>query len=178
VEPDILCTAKGIASGMPVSAAIAKADLMKWHAGHHGSTFGGNPVSCAAALATIELLEDGLMDNAAARGEQAMAGLRTLMAKYPELIKDVRGKGLMIGIQFDSTETAEAVQWAAFKRGLLVLEAGEDVVRMSPPLVVNADEVDTAVWLFGEAVSAVAADPAKTIGESHRWGADEEPVGG
>ena len=144
VEPDILCTAKGIASGMPISAAIARAELMTWQAGHHGSTFGGNPVSCAAALATIELLEDGLIDNAAARGEQAMAGLRNLAAKHPGMIKDVRGKGLMIGIQFDSGETAEAVQWAAFTRGLLVLEAGEDVVRMSPPLVVNQAEVDTA----------------------------------
>jgi len=178
VEPDILCTAKGIGSGMPISAAIARADLMKWQAGHHGSTYGGNPVSCAAALATIELLETGLMDNAAARGDQAMAGLRTLAAKYPALIKDVRGKGLMIGVQFDSGETAEAVQWAAFQRGLLVLEAGEDVVRMSPPLVVNAAEVDTAVWLFGEAVSAVAADPRGTLHAAHRWGADEEPVGG
>jgi len=84
----------------------------------------------------------------------------------------------MIGVQFDSGETAEAVQWAAFQRGLLVLEAGEDVVRMSPPLVVNAAEVDTAVWLFGEAVSAVAADPRGTLHAAHRWGADEEPVGG
>ncbi|HEY7023993.1 MAG TPA: aminotransferase class III-fold pyridoxal phosphate-dependent enzyme [Candidatus Limnocylindrales bacterium] len=178
VEPDILCTAKGIASGMPISAAIARADLMKWQAGHHGSTFGGNPVSCAAALATIALLEDGLIDNAAARGEQAMAGLRKLQANHPNLIKEVRGKGLMIGIQFDSADTAEAVQWAAFTRGLLVLEAGEDVVRMSPPLVVNAAEVDTAVWLFGEALSAVADDPSRALRAAHHWGADEEPVGG
>jgi 4-aminobutyrate aminotransferase len=178
VEPDILCTAKGIGSGMPISAAIAKADLMKWQAGHHGSTFGGNPVSCAAALATIELLEDGLIDNSRERGEQAMAALRKLQGKHPSMIKDVRGKGLMIGVQFDSAETAEAVQWAAFTRGLLVLEAGEDVVRLSPPLVVNEAEVDTAVWLFGEAVAAVAADAAKTLRAAHHWGADEEPVGG
>ena len=83
VEPDILCTAKGIASGMPISAAIARAELMSWQAGHHGSTFGGNPVACAAALATIAMLEDGLIDNAAARGEQAMAGLRKLAADHP-----------------------------------------------------------------------------------------------
>jgi 4-aminobutyrate aminotransferase len=178
VQPDIVAAAKGIASGMPISAAIARADLMKWSGGHHGSTFGGNPVSCAAALATIALLEDGLMDNAAARGEQAMAGLRRVAADYPQLVKDVRGKGLMIGVEFDSGETAEAVQWAAFTRGLLVLEAGENVVRMSPPLIVNEAEVDTAVWLFGEAIAAVAADRDKAIGEAHRWGADEEPVGG
>jgi 4-aminobutyrate aminotransferase len=163
---------------MPVSAAVARAELMTWELGHHGSTFGGNPVSCAAALATIELLENGLMDNAHARGEQAMAGLRRLAADHPEMIRDVRGKGLMIGVQFDSGETAEAVQWAAFQRGLLVLEAGVDVVRMSPPLIVNEAEVDTAVWLFGEAVAAVEADPAAALHAAHRWGADEEPVGG
>jgi 4-aminobutyrate aminotransferase len=178
VEPDIVAVAKGIGSGMPISAAIARAELMKWQLGHHGSTFGGNPVACAAALATIALLEEGLMDNAAARGEQAMAGLRQVAADHPGTIKDVRGKGLMIGVQFDSGETAEAVQWAAFTRGLLVLEAGEDVVRMSPPLIVNEAEVNKAVWLFSEAVAAVVADPAKALREAHKWGADEEPVGG
>jgi 4-aminobutyrate aminotransferase len=178
VEPDILCVAKGIASGMPVSAAVARAELMTWQLGHHGSTFGGNPVSCAAALATIAMLEDGLMDNAVARGDQAMAGLRKVAADHPGMIRDVRGKGLMIGIQFDSGDTAEAVQWAAFRRGLLVLEAGDDVVRLCPPLIVNEAEVDTAVWLLGEAVASVAADPARALSEAHRWGADEEPVGG
>jgi 4-aminobutyrate aminotransferase len=151
---------------------------MTWQLGHHGSTFGGNPVSCAAALATIELLEEGLMDNAAARGDQAMAGLRKIAADHPEMIRDVRGKGLMIGIQFDSGDTAEAVQWAAFKRGLLVLEAGDDVVRLCPPLIVNEAEVDTAVWLLGEAVAAVAADPEKALREAHRWGADQADVDG
>jgi 4-aminobutyrate aminotransferase len=178
VEPDIMCVAKGIASGMPISAAVARAELMTWQLGHHGSTFGGNPVSCAAALATIELLEEGLMDNAAARGDQAMAGLRKVAADHTEMIRDVRGKGLMIGIQFDSGDTAEAVQWAAFKRGLLVLEAGDDVVRLCPPLIVNEAEVDTAVWLLGEAVAAVAADPEKALREAHRWGADQADVDG
>jgi 4-aminobutyrate aminotransferase len=178
VEPDIVAVAKGIGSGMPISAAIARAELMKWQLGHHGSTFGGNPVACAAALATIALLEEGLMDNAAARGDQATAGLRRVAADHPDTIRDVRGKGLMIGVQFDSAETAEAVQWAAFTRGLLVLEAGEDVVRMSPPLIVNEAEVNTAVSLFGEAVAAVVADPSKALREAHSWGADEEPVGG
>ncbi len=178
VRPDILCLAKGIASGMPISAMVARSDLMSWQAGHHGSTFGGNPVSCAAALATIAALKEGLIDNAAARGTQAMAALGALMAAHPKLIHDVRGKGLMIGIQFDSGETAEAVQWEAFQRGLLVLEAGENVVRMSPPLVVSADEVDTAVRLFGEAIAAVAADPGKALRDAHRWGADEQDVDG
>ncbi len=169
VKPDILCTAKGIASGLPIGAMIARADLMSWEKGHHGSTFGGNAVSCAAALETIALLQEGLIDNAAERGRQAIEGLRPLLTEHGGLVHDVRGKGLMIGVQFDSGETAEAVQWACFTRGLMVLEAGEDVVRMSPPLVVTADEMDTATRIFGEAVAAVAADPASAYAESRRW---------
>ncbi len=174
VHPDILCVAKGIASGMPVSAAVARAELMTWQPGHHGSTFGGNAVACAAGLATIEALKGGLIDNAAARGAQAVASLRGIAARHPQLIPEVRGKGLMIGVEFDTGETAEAVQWAAFQRGLLVLEAGDKAVRMSPPLVVTDAEVDTAVRLFGDAVDAVAQDPRRAHAEAHRWGAQDE----
>jgi 4-aminobutyrate aminotransferase len=170
VEPDIACVAKGIASGMPLGAIIARAELMTWERGHHGSTFGGNPISCAVALETIALLQEGLIDNAAARGSQAMAALVGLRRDHPTLVHDVRGKGLMIGIQFDSAHTAEAVQWACFQRGLLVLEAGEHVVRLSPPLVVTAAEVDTCTRLFGEAVAAVAADPERASHEARNWG--------
>ena len=177
VQPDILLAAKGIASGMPLGAMVARADLMTWQAGHHGSTFGGNPVSCAAARATIALLEDGLIDNAEARGQEGMDGLRGIVANHPALVREVRGKGLMIGVQFDSAETAEAVQWACFERGLLVLEAGEDVVRMSPPLTVTADEVATAVRVFGEAVGAVDRDAAGILHRARKW-MDEEVVGG
>ena len=176
VEPDIMCVAKGIGSGMPISAAVARADIMNWSAGHHGSTFGGNPVSCAAALATIALLKEGLIDNAAQRGEQAMAGLRRVAGDHAGLIREVRGKGLMIGVQFDSGDTAEAVQWAAFERGLLVLEAGEDVVRLSPPLVVTQRDVETAVEIFGAAVAAVAHDPALALRQARKW--TEEPIVG
>src|SRR3712207_5101857 len=96
VQPDIVCSAKGLGSGMPIGAMTARADLMtKWSKGHHGSTFGGNAVSCAAALATIELLQDELMDNASARGEQALAGLRQTLSAYDGIVRDVRGKGLM-----------------------------------------------------------------------------------
>ena len=134
VEPDILLTAKGIASGMPIAGLVARAEILEaWAAGHHGSTYGGNPVACAAALATIDLLEGGLVENAAERGIQAMAGLRPLQGGYPHLVCDVRGKGLMIGVEFDTAEHAEEVQWAAFERGLLVLECGRSTVRMSPP---------------------------------------------
>jgi 4-aminobutyrate aminotransferase len=169
VQPDIVATAKGIASGMPLGAMIARADLMSWSKGHHGSTFGGNAVSCAVALETIALLQEGLIDNAAARGDQAVAGLRPLLSQHPRLVRDVRGKGLMIGIEFDSGDNAEAVQWECFTRGLLVLEAGDSVVRLCPPLVVTADEIDTCVRIFGEAVAAVARDPKKAYNEARRW---------
>jgi 4-aminobutyrate aminotransferase len=157
VEPDILLTAKGIASGMPIGAMIARSELMSWGTGSHGSTYGGNPVALAALMETIALLEEGLIANAAERGGQGLRGLRPLLEHYPDLVRDVRGKGLMIGIQFDSGDTAEAVQMQAFERGLLVLEAGDDCVRMSPPLVVTGEEMATAIRIFGESVAHVAA---------------------
>jgi 4-aminobutyrate aminotransferase len=179
VQPDIVAVAKGIASGMPLGAMIARADLMSWGKGHHGSTFGGNAVSCAAALETIALLQEGLIDNAAERGRQAQDGLRPLIGRHGELVQDVRGKGLMIGIQFDSGETAEAVQWACFERGLLVLEAGDDVVRLCPPLIVGSNDVDTCVRIFSEAVAAVAQDPAAAYREARKWeNIDDGEVGG
>jgi 4-aminobutyrate aminotransferase len=179
VQPDILLTAKGIASGMPLGAMVARAELMSWQAGHHGSTFGGNPISCAVAIETIRLLEEGLMANATARGEEALAGLRSLAEEYPADVRDVRGKGLMIGVDFASSELAEAVQWLAFRSGLLVLEAGESVVRMSPPLVVTADEIATGVRLFSEAVAEAVRDPQAAIAEAKRAGAvDDVHVGG
>jgi 4-aminobutyrate aminotransferase len=159
VQPDILLTAKGIASGMPLGALIARADLLEaWGPGTHGSTFGGNPVACAAALVTIDLLEGGLTANAAARGDQALAGLRPLADRFDGLIRDVRGKGLMLGVEFDTPEHAEEVQWACFQRGLLVLECGVSSVRMSPALVVTEAEMATALRIFGEAVAEVAGD--------------------
>ncbi len=157
VEPDILLTAKGIGSGMPVGAMVARAEVMSWGPGAHGSTYGGNPVALAALLETIRLLEGGLIANAAVRGDQIQDGLRPLVDRFPGIVKDVRGKGLMIGIQFDSGDTAEAVQMQAFDRGLLVLEAGEDCVRMSPPLVVTEAEAATAIRIFTESVAHVAA---------------------
>lgn len=156
VEPDVILTAKGLASGMPIGAMIAKEHLMTWAAGAHGSTFGGNPVSCAAALATIALLEEGLIDNAAVRGEQMLALLRPLVAAHPDHVRDVRGKGLLVGVQFDSAATAVAVEHAAFERGLMVLTAGDDVIRMSPPLVITGPETASGCRIFAEAVAAVA----------------------
>jgi len=165
VEPDILLTAKGIGSGMPVGAMIARAELMTWGPGAHGSTYGGNPVSLAALLETVRLLEGGLIANAGIRGRELMDALRPLTARHPALVKDVRGKGLMIGVQFDSGDTAEAVQMQAFARGLLVLEAGDDCVRMSPPLVVSQAEAATAARIFSEAVEHVATHRADDLAE-------------
>jgi 4-aminobutyrate aminotransferase len=165
VEPDILLTAKGIASGMPIGAMVAKSEVMSWGPGAHGSTYGGNPVALAALLETVKLLEGGLIANAGIRGREILDALRPLCDEYPELVMDVRGKGLMIGVQFDSGETAEAVQMQAFDRGLLVLEAGDDCVRMSPPLVVTQTEAETAVRIFREAIAHVAAHRSADLRE-------------
>ena len=151
-EPDILLVGKGIASGMPLGAMVARDDLMTWEIGAHGSTFGGNPLSCAAALATIDLIEDGLVENAERMGSFLLDGLREIQARRP-LIKEVRGLGLMIGIEFQDHDTMIAVEQAAFRRGLLVLGAGDDVVRMCPPLVFRTDQVETALEVFEEAVA-------------------------
>jgi 4-aminobutyrate aminotransferase len=174
VQPDIVLAAKGIASGLPLGAIVARAEIMNWPMGAHGSTFGGNPVSCAAALATIRLLEEGLIANARDRGEQALEGLRSLIRRHERIVRDVRGLGLMIGVQFDSGATAEAVQWACFRRGLLVLEAGDDAIRLAPPLIVSEDEMNTALRVFGEAVAEVDAGRRDVIRGASAAGAVNE----
>jgi 4-aminobutyrate aminotransferase len=159
VKPDILLTAKGIASGMPLGALVARAELLEtWGPGAHGSTYGGNPVACAAALVTIDLLEAGLVANAATRGDQALAGLRPLIGRFDGLVTDVRGKGLMLGVEFDTAEHGHAVEWACFERGLLVLGSGKSSVRLSPALTVSEAEVTTALRIFTEAVAVVAGN--------------------
>ena len=157
IEPDIIATAKGLGSGMPIGAVIAKEHWMRWKPGSHGSTFGGNPVAAAAAIATLEVIRDEkLMENALARGKEAVDGLRAAL-KGSSIVTDIRGIGLMIGVDFTDTDTAADVEVEAFKRGLLVLTCGDRGVRMSPPLVVNAEEIKTAVRIFAEAAAAVAA---------------------
>jgi 4-aminobutyrate aminotransferase len=155
VEPDIVLAGKGIASGMPLGAMIARADLMSWQTGAHGSTYGGNPVSCAAALATIELIRGGLADNATAVGGELLHRLRSLQQRQP-LITDVRGLGLMIGVEFADGRTADAVEMACFHRGMLTLRAGDATIRMSPPLVVNTEQAATGLNIFEEACAEVA----------------------
>jgi 4-aminobutyrate aminotransferase len=156
VEPDIVLAGKGIASGMPLGALISRESLMIWEVGAHGSTYGGNPLSCAAALATLDLIEGGLMDNARDVGGILLEGLRQMQERQPA-IRDVRGLGLMIGIEFADHDTMVAVEHAAFRRGLLVLGCGDDVIRMSPPLVFRRDQADTALPIFEEAIAEVAA---------------------
>ncbi len=155
VEPDIVCLAKGIASGMPLGAMIARADVMDWPSGSHASTFGGNPVSCRAALATLDLLEAGYIANAAERGEQLKRGLMGLRQRHAE-IGDVRGLGLMVAMDivhgrdpytFDPVRR-DAVVEAAFHSGLLLLGCGESAVRFCPPLCVAAEQVEAAIRLL------------------------------
>ena len=164
VQPDIVAIAKGIASGLPLGVAAARTDLMTWPAGAHASTFGGNPVACAAALATIKLLQGGMMANAEAVGAHLMAGLTALMDKH-RIIGDVRGRGLMVGVELvrdratkeRAIEERNAIVSGAFERGLLVLGAGKNSIRFSPPLVLTRDQADTAVAIFDQALSEVTA---------------------
>ena len=151
LEPDILCVAKGIASGLPLGAMIARSDISTWKHGNHGSTFGGNPVACAAALATIELIENGLMKNAADAGAYLKEKLARLKSSRAA-ITDVRGMGLMVGVEFASAEERERVVRASFEKGLLLLGCGERVIRFCPPLIVNKPEIDTAVEIFSSVV--------------------------
>ncbi len=157
VEPDILLSGKGIASGMPLGAIVAREEVMTaWEMGAHGSTYGGNPLSCAAALATIDLIEHGLMDNAIQVGGVLLEGLRGIEERYPSLLADVRGLALMIGIEFHDPAARNAVEQASFRRGLLALGCGENAIRMSPPLVFREDQAKTALDVFEEAVAEVA----------------------
>jgi len=161
VEPDILLSAKGLASGMPLSAVVARASTMEaWEKGAHGSTYGGNPVACAAALATLELLEAGLIDNAARRGEQGMEALRRIHERHPQIVEASRGLGLMLAIKLATSDLAEALQWEAFTRGLLVLGAGKSAVRVAPPLVIDEATMASGLAVLEEAVHAVARDGA------------------
>jgi len=163
LEPDILCTAKGIASGMPLGLTLARAEIMDWKPGAHASTFGGNPVSIAAALATIDLLEREYIENARRMGEfifKRMAGWR----ERHTIVGDIRGKGLMIGVEIvrnhktkeKATDLRDRIVQLAFRKGLLVLGAGENTVRLSPPLVIDEEQADFAVRTLDSCLSQAA----------------------
>jgi len=162
VEPDIICTAKGLASGLPLGAMIARADIMDWPQGAHASTFGGNPVACVAALETIALVEEGLMQNATDVGNFLLGRLRELATRHP-LIGDVRGLGLMIGVDLvKNRETREtipverdAVLQHCFSKGLVLLGCGESAIRLCPALVVTREEAETAIQIIDAGLTEV-----------------------
>jgi 4-aminobutyrate aminotransferase len=161
IEPDMIILAKGIASGMPISAVIAKDDAMKWNDGGHGSTFGGNPVSCASALATLRLLQGGLVENAGKVGSYLIARLKALQKEH-KAMGDVRGLGLMVGIEVISDpasrraapQVRHKVIEKAFELGLLTLPCGESTIRLSPPLIAREPDVDKAVVILDAAFAA------------------------
>ena len=167
VRPDILVMAKGIASGFPIAAIGASAELMqRWPVGSHGGTYGGNPIGCAAALATIEVLTaDGFLDAVDARGEQLRAGLSTLADAHP-VIADVRGPGLMVAIEFrdpvtgepDAARTAAVIAHCREQSRVLLMNAGTwgNVIRFMPPLVISEDEVALVLDAVGAAMAATA----------------------
>ena len=164
IEADIVTMAKGIASGMPLGVTAARADVMTWPPGSHASTFGGNPVSCVAALETIRLLKDGLVRHAEEVGGHLLGKLRSLMDKH-SLIGDVRGKGLMIGVELVRDRTTkerapkerDAVVQAMFRRGVLTLGAGRNAVRFAPPLVLTREQADVIADLFDQSLAEVGA---------------------
>ncbi len=167
VEPDILLTAKGIASGMPLGAMVTRKELMDWPKGSHGNTFGGNPVSCSAALATIQLIEEQYLENTRVVGAYCKEALEELQAKHAS-IGDVRGKGFMLGVEFvqdrESKHPAESLRddvvYKAFERGLLLLGCGKSVIRVTPPLSTAKSEVDEAMLILDEAISLAERDHA------------------
>jgi 4-aminobutyrate aminotransferase len=163
VHPDIVCSAKGIASGMPLSAVISRAEVMDWVPGSHASTFGGNPVCIAAALATLDVIEgENLRDNATQVGNHMIKRMADWTKKY-EIVGDVRGRGLMIGVEivknkktkeFAAAERDRIVE-LAFERGVLLLGCGPSTVRIAPPLVVTKDEADVCVDVLDECIAVV-----------------------
>jgi 4-aminobutyrate aminotransferase len=162
VEPDIVCIAKGIASGMPLGICMTRAEIMDWVPGSHASTFGGNPVSIAAALATMDILEREAIANAALIGEEILTRLRDWPAKHP-IVGEVRGRGLMIGIEIVKDQASRAIAGPlrdrivelAFARGLLILGCGETSIRLAPPLIVNTHEARIALDILEECVAVV-----------------------
>jgi 4-aminobutyrate aminotransferase len=160
VQPDIVCIAKGIASGMPLGICMTRAELMDWPPGSHASTFGGNPVAIAAALATMDILEQGAIANAATLGEAMLAHLRQWPAKHP-IVGEVRGRGLMIGIEIvkdqETREVAPALRdrivKLAFERGLAILGCGETSLRLAPPLILNQQEAAIALEILEDCVA-------------------------
>ena len=162
VTPDVVTMAKGIASGLPLGVMTSRSEIVSWPPGTHASTFGGNPVSCAASLATLKLLRESLVKNAEVVGAHMIAGVRDLMDKH-SIIGDVRGRGLMIGVELvrdrqtkeRATTERDRIVHECFTRGLLVLGAGQNAIRLSPPLVLTTAQADIAIEILDQAISSV-----------------------
>ncbi len=162
VTPDVTLLAKGLASGMPLGAIVAKESVMTWGRGTHGSTFGGNPVCCAAALATLDLVEESLLRNVRTVGAFLLEGVRELQRKH-DVIGEVRGAGLMIGVKFVRDRATKEpyhglvpeLEKAAFQRGLLLLGCGRSTIRLAPPLVIDEEDATTALRILDEVISSV-----------------------
>lgn len=160
VEPDIVCVGKGVASGVPLGAMIARKSIVTWPYGSHGNTYGGNPIACAAALSTIDLIQNQYMQNAAEVGEYTLDALEEIKARHPS-IGDVRGLGLMIGVEFVkdrqsksfAVDLRDRVVDLAFERGLLVLGCGKSTIRISPPLSISRSEINEGLTMLEEAIS-------------------------
>jgi 4-aminobutyrate aminotransferase len=163
LSADIVNIAKGIASGLPLGITCARAEVMSWPPGAHASTFGGNPVSCAAALATIKLLKEQYVENAATVGAHMIEGLRGLQKKHP-LIGDIRGLGMMIGVELvkdrktkeRAVEARNAVVQSMFRRGVLILGAGRNAIRLAPPLVLSKDQADSVLEALDQSLTEAA----------------------
>jgi 4-aminobutyrate aminotransferase len=165
IEPDIICSGKGIASGIPLGAIITRKSLATWPLGSHGNTYGGNPIACAAALATIDLIEEEYLQNAADVGSYTIDALKEIGARHPS-IGEVRGIGLMIGVEFvkdhitkePAHDLREAVVKHAFERGLLTLGCGKNTIRISPPLSISKSEMDDGLLVLEEAITLAEKD--------------------
>jgi 4-aminobutyrate aminotransferase len=163
LHADVVNIAKGIASGLPLGITCARAEIMSWPPGAHASTFGGNPVSCAAANTTIALLKQGLVANAAAVGAHLVDGLRELQRKHP-LIGDVRGLGLMVGVELvrdretkdRAVEERNALVQSTFRRGVLVLGAGKNAIRIAPPLVLTTAQADSLLRVMDASLTEIS----------------------
>ena len=163
VEPDIVCTSKALASGLPIGATVAKSQLMDWEGGSHANTFGGNPVSCAAGLQVINIIRDEhLMENATRQGNHIIKRLKEMQEKYP-ILGDVRGKGLMIGAEIVKDpktkeygdKEAHDIMMKSFRRGVAVITAGRSTLRIAPPLIITRELVDTGLDILEGAIKEV-----------------------
>jgi 4-aminobutyrate aminotransferase len=168
VAPDILCLAKGIANGLPLGAIVASAKVMDWPSGSHASTFGGNPVACAASLATIALVEKKYRRNAEVRGAQLRSGLEALAAEHPAMVKEVRGLGLMLGMEIQSDgapdpDLRDAIIDRAFARGLLLLPCGANTVRFCPPLCLTRRQVEIGLEILGRVMDDVEHEAGREV---------------